>query len=88
MLVSTTISARVYLSGYQDIYPSNGYLVEQDNHIAEVSMEPGVHGLAHAANLIQRRCMLVWPAEVQDLMGYSTSRRRLKRCAIRTSPNH
>ena len=46
-----------------------GYLIEQDHHVAEVSMEPGVHGLAHAADLVQRRGMLIRPAEVQDLRG-------------------
>lgn len=45
------------------------YLVVQYHHVARVSIEPGVDGLAHAADLVQRRCMVVWPAKLQNLKG-------------------
>lgn len=43
------------------------YLVVQHHDVARVSVEPHVDGLAHAADLVQRRCVEVWPAELHNL---------------------
>lgn len=43
------------------------HLVVQHHHIVRVAIEPCIDGLAHAADLVQRRRVVVRPAEVEDL---------------------
>lgn len=50
----------------------------QHHHVAGVSVEPHVDGLAHAADLVQRRCVVVQPAKFQDLRGIIRTKSRLK----------
>lgn len=45
------------------------HLVVQHHHVARVSVQPRVDGLAHAADLVQRRRVVVRPAEFQNLGG-------------------
>lgn len=42
-------------------------LVVQDDDVVRVCIEPSVHGLADAADLLQRRGVQVGPAKLQDL---------------------
>ena len=49
--------------------PLNSDLAVQDHHVLGVRGQPRLHGLTYATDLIQRRGMQVWPAEVVDLVG-------------------
>lgn len=44
------------------------HLVVQQHHIALLPAQPHVDGFAHAADLVQRRCVVIRPAELQNLI--------------------
>lgn len=48
-------------------FSSSSYLVVQHHHVARVSAQPRVDGLAHAADLVQRRSVMVGPAKLHHL---------------------
>lgn len=47
--------------------PLKSHLVVYDHHVVAVRTQPGVHGLADAADLVQGRSVVVRPAKVQHL---------------------
>lgn len=42
-------------------------LTVQNDHMLGVGVQPVLHGFAHGTDLIQRRGMHIWPAEVMNL---------------------
>lgn len=41
-----------------------------------VTVQPRVNGFAHAADLVQRWCVVVWPAKLQNLGEVIRTKRR------------
>lgn len=58
------------------LFYTSSNLVVQHHHVARVSAQPRVDGLAHAANLVQSRCVMVRPAKLHHL--WRTGRQKKK----------
>lgn len=65
-------------------YPS-WYLVVQHHHITRVSTQPRVDGLAHAADLVQCRCVMVRPAKLHHLGRTGRQEKEVKKEDVRGS---
>lgn len=68
-LESTTCCLEPYLF-HSHKTPALPHLVVDDHHITAVCTQPGVHGLADAADFVQGGSVVVRPAKVQHLRDH------------------